>query len=507
MLTVASSSLIVVVAALLFVLVWRRGRWRAPAGCVRPPKAPGAVPILGHALRYKDDPAGFICSACAKVGPIFRLNLAGKRMLVVGPSATVTKTVATAPTSKLSARQAVADVGFNETLGARNVFTGTSIHKSWIKDAFAAGRLETEVPALWDALGRSLAHEAMRVRRGSTIDDLFGLVRSTVLRAQLERLLGSPILRAAGDNTFIDAFMSFQDAIEDATAKAAVLPRILSLPLVLWPVARRRRELTARLARAMQAAEPLYSAISDATVGSWYRFVRGIGEVEVPHRSHAEVAELAIGLLFASHKNPSIGAAQTVCHLLSELADDDPTLEAVRAEAKGMAAQPSAAHLASCHAIRRSVLETLRVCAHAIGAVRTVVAPTGFELGSGLWAAPGETIALAHIATHRSVAVWGHNAADFVPHRDAYGARPSAPPTPPDEYTYTTFSHGLHQCPGEQLALRTCECVVAQLIALGLVLPRRPLPRVSFERATLAQRDARVEALLDIDLAALGIDD
>ena len=37
-------------------------------------------------------------------------------------------------------------------------------------------------------------------------------------------------MAAAGDG-FCAAFMGFQDALEDATAKAAVLPRLVALPL------------------------------------------------------------------------------------------------------------------------------------------------------------------------------------------------------------------------------------------------------------------------------------
>ena len=52
------------------------------------------------------------------------------------------------------------------------------------------------------------------------------------------------------------------------------------------------------------------------------------------------------------------------------------------------------------------------------------------------------------------------------------------------------FSQGLHKCPGERLALRTMECVVAQLLLRKVEL-EAPLPPVSFERATLAQRSRR----------------
>ena len=148
--------------------------------------------------------------------------------------------------------------------------------------------------------------------------------------------------------------------------------------------------------------------------------------------------------------------------------------------------------LAGCHTIQRCVLETLRLCAHAIGAVRTVVAPGGFVLAGRYWVARGETIALAHVAVHRSTEVWGADADAFRPSRPEYGEA-GAPASPPSEYEYTTFSQGLHTCPGERLALRTMELLVAHFLTKGAALDG-PLPPVSFERATLAQRE-RVVAI------------
>lgn len=228
-------------------------------------------------------------------------------------------------------------IGFNETLGSLNVYFGTDLHKRWIKETYGAwwarqphdapSGLRDEIRPLWRSLDRSLERERAASLRAA---DLFGLARATVLRCQVERLLGAPVLEAAGDAAFISAFMSFQDRIEDATAKAAVLPRTLSLPLVLWPVARMRRKLTRRLAAAIACAE---RGADPATLGSWLRAAATLPG-ELARRPSAQVAELAIGLLFASHKNPSIGAAQTLCALL-ELGDTHPTVRAAHAEAFG----------------------------------------------------------------------------------------------------------------------------------------------------------------------------
>ena len=46
-------------------------------------QAPGAIPLLGHALAYKSDPPGFLRQARQACGPVFTLNLAGLRTTVV----------------------------------------------------------------------------------------------------------------------------------------------------------------------------------------------------------------------------------------------------------------------------------------------------------------------------------------------------------------------------------------------------------------------------------------
>jgi cytochrome P450 len=495
---------------LIAVLIVLARRLRRQPLKTRPPLAPGARPFIGHALAYKTDPAGFLAAACNDVGPIFEINLAGKRMVVIGPSREAIRQATIAPESVLSARQAVADIGFNETLGPLNVFKGTDLHKRWLKETFgggSGGALNDEIAPMWDALASALRTEAATSATQdagywshgapATIADLFGFVRRTVLRCQCERLLGSAVLLAAGDGAFIECFMAFQDSVEDATAKAAVLPRLVSLPLVLWPSALRRYRIVRRLTAAIKDAERA-AAPGEGNHGSWLAFARSavLSRFSKTPVREAEAAELAVGLLFASHKNPAIGAAQAVCTLM-ELGEGHPTVVSAREEASRLAADPSAKSLDECHTIQRVLLETLRLGAHAIGAVRTVAAPCGFVIDGRFWVGKGETIALSHIAVHRHRASWGEDCEKFREGRPQYDA-PGRAGALLDDLSFTTFSQGLHKCPGEKLALRTMECVIAQLL-LRRVGPVGPLPPVSFERATLAQRGGAVPVRLQLD--------
>ena len=149
------------------------------------------------------------------------------------------------------------------------------------------------MPALHAAAGRGWPP---RPRATAGVPDLFALVRVVALRISVERLIGPGVLRAAGA-AFLDAFMAFQDQLEDATAKAAVLPRWLARPLIL-----RRGAAAARRARAARRGAERRVRLRRrrrARAGRW-RWSRG----------RDDAAELCIGLLFAAAKNPAIAAAQ-----------------------------------------------------------------------------------------------------------------------------------------------------------------------------------------------------
>ena len=142
----------------------------------------------------------------------------------------------------------------------------------------------------------------------------------------------------------------------------------------------------------------------------------------------------------------------------------------------------------------------MRLSAHTIGAIRTVVAPNGFDLtvqsdadldGSGTAAAvsyhlpAGTTVALAHIPTHHNQARWGQHPERYDPSRAEWSAE-----SRPDDYKFTTFSQGLHKCPGERLALSMMQCALAQLLCGGYEteLTVAAVPPIDFQRPTLAQR-------------------
>ena len=441
------------------------------------PWATGAIPLLGHALAYKRDPAGFITEQRKLVGDVFRLNLAGKRMIVVAGGAENVKAVAFASERRFSARAAVRDVGFGELLGERNVDAGTDFHarvlRRWRLD-------DAEIAELAVALDEGLDAELT----GKEVPDLLAAIRGAVLRAVLSRLIGGGILEHGGSE-LVDSIVEFQDGVEEATAAAAVLPRWLALPLILWPAARRRRRLEKRIAAALEGG--------DGERGPW---AAAFGERGLPA---SIAAEFSVGLLFAAHKNPAIASFQALLflherRLPAALHACVNTVDSFQ-EALVVARDPSASTLREAQQLCRVALEAIRLTAHTVGAVRLATADCA--LPGNRTVKKGETVALSHIAFSRDEALWGPDAAEFSTAREAYAgpvafdSRGTA-----DDIAYSAFSQGTHKCPGERVALVIVQTTLALLVARGV----RPVkvPPLCFERATLAQRAAPVRAIVGV---------
>lgn len=488
-----------VFAGALTIELWRHCRRlrqndKARKSSDKPPPPPPRVyprlPLLGNALSYKADPAGFLERKAREHRGCFELDLAGLRITIVSGRKELEQ-VALAGEARLSAQAAVADFGFAQTLGRLSVGCGTDLHRSVLKGLHLAGQAGSSLQRAVACAVRAALPE-----REGRMEDLFTTVRRIVLQAVMVHLLGEGLLcrYEAEGRDFLADFMLFQDRVEDATAKGVTLPQWLSLPLAWGPVARERHLLQQRLATAIEA---LWAAGGDAEMGFWLRAVHKIpcrtalpawrryiqrwGDASTTGPIKAgEAAELTVGLLFAAHKNPAIGAAQTLSHLLSQ----PQALGRVAAEARAEAVDATTEDFASGGLLSRSILETLRLTAHTIGGIRKVVDPDGFDLSTSdgrTFRVPcGRYIGLNHTLPNHSEAAWPDPKA-FAPERwlqeRAF-----------DDYEFTTFSHGLHACPGRGYALRLMELTLAELLRHIDVKLEGPMPPISYARATLAQR-------------------
>ena len=135
--------------------------------------------------------------------------------------------VALARTRALRA-QAVLDIGFEETLGVLNVTVGTDMHKRILKANYAASG-EKEVPQLYASLGMAITRRLAATEPAFAVDasssalvaDLFGLVRFAMACGCGADAWTSG---ACGCRGLSRCLHGVSDAIEEATAKAAVMP-------------------------------------------------------------------------------------------------------------------------------------------------------------------------------------------------------------------------------------------------------------------------------------------
>ena len=429
--------------------------------------APGAVPLLGHALKYKQNPGAFLVSCIQKVGNLFRINLAGKHMVMVcGPRKQ--RKVASAPESVLSARQAVADMGFEQMLGHKNVHKGTDIHKPIVKSFLhstdvVVGSIKSIKKALQLEITEKTTNQV----------EFMTLIRKVFLRAVIDQLISPDFVAEDWDFPFIEQFMAFQDDLEDATAKSAVLPRFLALTLFLWPIQRRRLKLQITI------SQRIHTILNNgSTLGFWLNTIHKDGY------SEDEISEFIVGLLFAAHKNPAIGAAQSYLFLWERATTDQQNV--CKDESKMLLANPTYQQAqTSSPTLHRLCLETLRLTAHSIGAIRTV--RHDFQLDEDL-IPQGSTIALTHLSSSLNPEYWvDPQRLDLdlkSPHRSKELYE--------NDYIFNVFSHGIHKCPGQRLAIVLLQCTVAILLSdYDITLPK-PIPPLCFERATLAQRQGSV---------------
>ena len=189
----------------------------------------------------------------------------------------------------MSARQAIAEVGFEEMLGHRNVYKGTDLHKGIIKAYTHSDTTKGKVAAEYiNAARNSLRVELEAKSNGKKMKvEFMSFIRRVVLRAVIEVFIGQFFLDGWDEFNFIDEFMKFQDDLEDATAKSAVMPRMIALPLLLLPLKRRRLKLERIISRRLNDALP------ESGIGFWLAAVLDEGH------DFDVIAQFIIGLLFA----------------------------------------------------------------------------------------------------------------------------------------------------------------------------------------------------------------
>ena len=276
----------------------------------------------------------------------------------------------------------------------------------------------------------------------------------------------------------------YMDRVEDATAKAAVLPRLLSVPLVLRPMEAARLCLKAKIAKIIGKSLSPVKAAKGEEEGPWLKHFRG-SEDEAGENKVDIAAELVLCLIFAAHKNASIGSAQSLVFFLQDEKDNEKKNETARAEALSMpvCASDISDWLRKAPELWNCVRETVRLTSLTIGGVRQVcqdnvnVTPSDGRLCT---LSRGETACFAHQIMNTDPTVWGSDASLYRTGR--FSESTSV------DLHYFAFSKGVHKCPGDRIAMALMQIMLSLFLDRGAELDDGPIPMFCFERATLAQR-------------------
>lgn len=149
---------------------------------------------------------------------------------------------------------------------------------------------------------------------------------------------------------------------------------------------------------------------------------------------------------------------------------------------------------ATCPIAVACIREATRLTALAIGSIRKVQKPLSLtiaETGQVLTLQPGETVATSLLLPNTDPKEWGENATEFRPERflpETQASLSKDQKNPP----LLTFSQGTHHCPGDCLAMVLMHTYVSLMLCQCDMQSAGPIPDLSWERATIAQRKGPV---------------
>lgn len=141
-------------------------------------------------------------------------------------------------------------------------------------------------------------------------------------------------------------------------------------------------------------------------------------------------------------------------------------------------------------ALRACLLEVLRLGAHSIGGIRKVLKEGGWQLtvGGRQYTIPrGSFVGASHVIPNRDKAVFAE------PHRfdpARWLPAPTSPQSRFSDFQFTTFSHGVHRCPGEHFGMQAMEMLLVAILSKYTLTAPGAIPPLCMERATLSQRKA-----------------
>ena len=371
---------------------------------------PGCIPLISPLLRALEFKQNTLAFLQKMAHqPLAELNLAGLRLTVLF-DAEMTRDFYRS--RHLDSYSALSRLGFADSLGELNLMRGATWHARVLRGGSVIEEFES-------VLERAIEKQ-LKSKEGSV--DLYRMCREITVSAMVEYFVGPK----AATESFCKRYLNFQKTHEHAISVAMGLGRWLA-----WPLLYRARRQRLALVQDLLAAGAITSPYSARLA-------------QISGQPDAQLGDLLIGLLTAATKNVAIAAASTLVNIVESNETD----------------------------FNSSVLETLRLSALSLGALREVTTD------DCPWGPRGTLVSVSHVAMARDAAVF-KRPDNFEPCRFAPGAL--------DDPRLPVFGAGTHACPGRKLALHCIRQIVTRLRprlqSLGIC------DVLHFDRPSLADRD------------------
>ena len=390
------------------------------------PRASGHLPILGHALQFRNTINGFLTEQYRNLGPVFEISLLGKKWLVLaGPEA-----------NRFMMREGkdclhtdhVAWQGFAQQFGGTRALAGMdgAEHlrlRRVMREGYSRRQLLKDLPQVVDIVDGEM-REWPENRPVS--------VFPTIQRMVVDQL-GS-LMSGSSPREYIEEILTFIHALE-MVYMARMYPRFMAHTP---KVRRARRRVEELFERVLAAHEPSLRAGETPNLSDTLMELRRSSPDFISDKS-----------LFVDSMGPFLAGADTsssaTSFMLYSLLKHPEVLEQVREEADQLFADgaPTAAGINSMPVTQRAIQETLRL--HPIVPVMVRTVANSFEF-AGYWIPAGTSVWVAMPVSHHLPEIYPDpqrfDIDRFLPERREHG-QPGA---------YAPFGFGPHSCLGQGAA-------------------------------------------------------
>lgn len=402
------------------------------------PRASGHLPIIGHALQFRNTINGFLTEQYRNLGPVFEISLLGKKWLVLaGPEA---NRFLLQDGKECLHTDHVTWQGFAQQFGGTRALAGMDgpEHvrlRRLMRDGYSRGQL------VKDPTGAvAIVENEMRQWPENRPVSVYPSVQRMVVDQ-----LGT-LMSGASPKEHVEDILTFIHALE-MVYMARMYPKFMAhLP----KVRRARRRVEALFERVLAAHEPALRSAETPNLSDTLMEMRRSAPDFITDKN-----------LFVDSMGPFLAGADTssaaTSFMLYSLLKNPDVLERVREEADQLFADgvPTAAGLNNMPVTQRAIQETLRL--HPIVPVMVRTVANSFEF-AGYWIPAGTSVWVAMPVSHHLPELYPDperfDIDRFSPERREHG-QPGA---------YVPFGLGPHSCLGQGAAQTQMALITATIL-------------------------------------------